>query len=243
MCKLIAFIYNCLEIYKVPIIVHVLIPAAGNGSRMKAGKNKLLIDLEGKALIYWTIKSLFSASLVKWVGIIGQPNDKKEILNSLQNFSKKVEWINGGETRQESVFNGINSLPFSADKVLIHDGARCLINPELINKCAMELEENDSVILATKVTDTIKIVDNKGYIQETPNRENLWAAQTPQGFLVEKLRKAHKMAIEKNWKVTDDASLFEMLNWKVKIIEGNSSNIKITSPIDLKIAKLFLKDY
>ena len=107
----------------------------------------------------------------------------------------------------------------------------------------MELEENDAVILATKVTDTIKIVDDKGYIKETPDRKNLWAAQTPQGFLVKSLKKAHIMAIENNWKVTDDASLFEFLNWEVKIIEGNSSNIKITSPLDLKIAKVFLKNF
>ena len=70
----------------------------------------------------------------------------------------------------------------------------------------------------------------------------MWAAQTPQGFLVERLKKAHVMAIENNWSVTDDASLFEMLNWQVRIIEGNTSNIKITSPLDLKIAKLFLQD-
>ena len=177
------------------------------------------------------------------MGIIGQPNDKKELLKSVKVFSNKVKWINGGETRQESVFNGLNSLPSNAKKVLIHDGARCLIDPTLINKCALELEQNDAVVLATKVTDTIKVVDNKGYIQESPNRQNLWAAQTPQGFLVKRLKKAHEIAIEKNWTVTDDASLFEMLNWQVKIIEGNSANIKITSPLDLKIAKLFLKDF
>ena len=84
-------------------------------------------------------------------------------------------------------------------------------------------------------------IKHKGFIKETPDRNYLWAAQTPQGFLVDRLKKAHKMAIDKNWKVTDDASLFEMLNWKVKIIEGTYSNIKITSPIDLKIAKLFVK--
>ena len=222
--------------------MHLLIPAAGSGSRMKAGKNKLLIELEGESLIYWTLKSIFSASSISWVGIIGQPKDKELLLNSLKDFSHKVKWINGGETRQESVFNGLNSLPKDAEKVLIHDGARCLINPELINKCAAELEKNEAVILATKVTDTIKIVDNKGFIKETPNRQYLWAAQTPQGFLVDSLKKAHTMAIDKNLIVTDDASLFEMLNWKVKIIEGNYSNIKVTSPIDLKIAALFLKD-
>tara|TARA_B100000902_G_C27247717_1_gene883515 strand:+ start:646 stop:1317 length:672 start_codon:yes stop_codon:yes gene_type:complete len=223
--------------------VHLLIPAAGSGSRMKAGKNKLLIQLEGESLIYWTLKSIFSANLVSWVGIIGQPNDKEELLASIKDFAPKIKWINGGKTRQESVFNGLNSLPPKAEKVLIHDGARCLINPELINKCVLELEDNDAVILATKVTDTIKIVDNDGFIQETPNRKYLWAAQTPQAFLVDNLKAAHKMAIEKNWIVTDDASLFEMLNWKVKIIEGNYSNIKVTSPIDLQIAKLFLKNY
>ena len=222
--------------------MHLLIPAAGSGSRMKAGKNKLLIELEGESLIYWTLKSIFSASSISWVGIIGQPKDKELLLNSLKDFSHKVKWINGGETRQESVFNGLNSLPKDAEKVLIHDGARCLINPELINKCAAELEENEAVIVATKVTDTIKIVDSEGFIKDTPNRQYLWAAQTPQGFLVDSLKKAHTMAIDKNLIVTDDASLFEMLNWKVKIIEGNYSNIKVTSPIDLKIAKLFLKD-
>ena len=222
--------------------MHLLIPAAGSGSRMKAGKNKLLIELEGESLIYWTLKSIFSASSISWVGIIGQPKDKQLLLNSLKDFSNKVKWINGGETRQESVFNGLNSLPKDAEKVLIHDGARCLINPELINKCAAELEENEAVILATKVTDTIKIVDSKGFIKDSPNRQYLWAAQTPQGFLVDSLKKAHAIAIDKNFIVTDDASLFEMLNWKVKIIEGNYSNIKVTSPIDLKIAALFLKD-
>ena len=222
--------------------MHLLIPAAGSGSRMKAGKNKLLIELEGESLIYWTLKSIFSSISISWVGIIGQPKDKELLLNSVKNFSNQVKWINGGETRQESVFNGLNSLPKDAKKVLIHDGARCLITPELINKCAAELEKNEAVILATQVTDTIKIVDVEGFIKDTPNRQYLWAAQTPQGFLVDSLKKAHKIAIDKNFIVTDDASLFEMLNWKVKIIEGNYSNIKVTSPIDLKIAKLFLKD-
>ncbi len=209
---------------------------------MKAGKNKLLIELEGESLIYWTLKSIFSSRAISWVGIIGQPKDKELLLNSAKDFSHKVKWIKGGKTRQESVFNGLNSLPKEAEKVLIHDGARCLINPELINKCAAELKDNEAVIVATKVIDTIKIVDNKGFIKETPNRQYLWAAQTPQGFLVDSLKKAHRLAIDKNWIVTDDASLFERLNWKVKIIEGNYSNIKVTSPIDLKIAKLFLKD-
>ena len=222
--------------------MHLLIPAAGSGSRMKAGKNKLLINLNGESILYWTLKSVFLSKKVSWVGIIGQPHDRSEIMNSIKEFSDKINWINGGNTRQESVRNGVNNLPNNAMKVLIHDGARCLIKPELIDKCFTELEENDAVILAVKVTDTIKVVNENQIIQETPNRNSLWAAQTPQGFLVTQLRNAHQKAKDNSWNVTDDASLFERLKWPVKIIEGNATNIKITSPIDLKIASLFLEN-
>ena len=220
--------------------MHLLIPAAGKGSRMKAGKNKLLINLKGESLLYWTLKSVFSSKSISWVGIIGQPFDKENIINSIKEYSKKIKWINGGNTRQESVKNGLNNLPNNAKKVLIHDGARCLINPADIDKCSFELDSHDAVVLAVRVTDTIKVVNKFGFIKETPNRENLWAAQTPQGFLVEKLKKAHNIAIKNDWIVTDDASLFERLSWEVKIIEGDSLNIKITRPIDIEIANLFL---
>ena len=115
---------------------------------MKAGKNKLLIDLDGESLIYWTLKSVFSANSIHWVGIIGQAKDKELLLNSAKDFADKVHWINGGETRQQSVFNGLKALPNDAEKVLIHDGARCLINPELIDQCANQLDENEAVILS-----------------------------------------------------------------------------------------------
>ena len=207
---------------------------------MKAGKNKLLLNLNGESILYWTLKAVFLSEKVSWVGIIGQTHDRSEIMNSIKEFSSKVKWINGGDTRQESVRNGINNLPKNAMKVLIHDGARCLISPELIDKCFTELEENDAIVLAVKVTDTIKVVNENRIIKETPNRDFLWAAQTPQGFLVKQLKKAHQKAKENGWQVTDDASLFERLKLPVKIIEGNSTNIKITSPIDLKIASLFL---
>ncbi len=220
--------------------MHLLIPAAGSGNRMKAGKNKLLLKLNGESLLYWTVKAVFLSKQISWVGIIGQPFDKKEILFSLKEFSDKVNWINGGDSRQESVRNGLNNLPDNATKVLIHDGARCLIKPELIDKCSNELQYNEAIILAMKVVDTIKIVNENNIIKETPNRDFLWAAQTPQGFLVSKLKHAHQKALEENWSVTDDASLYERLNWPVKIIEGNSINIKITNPMDLKIASLFL---
>tara|TARA_B100000212_G_scaffold327015_1_gene289966 strand:+ start:401 stop:1072 length:672 start_codon:yes stop_codon:yes gene_type:complete len=221
--------------------LHLLIPAAGSGSRMKAGKNKLLIKLKNESLIYWTIKKVFLSKYISWVGIIGQQHDKDEIMHSIKEFSDRVSWIQGGDTRQESVRNGINNLPINATKVLIHDGARCLIKPELIDKCSEELKLNDALIVALKVTDTIKVANENQIIKETPDRNFLWAAQTPQGFLVSKLKKAHQTALDNGWSVTDDASLFERLNLAVRIIEGDSTNIKITNPFDLKIASLFLE--
>tara|TARA_Y100000589_G_scaffold174198_1_gene165325 strand:- start:4636 stop:5307 length:672 start_codon:yes stop_codon:yes gene_type:complete len=223
--------------------VHLLIPAAGSGSRMKAGKNKLLLELNGHSILYWTIKSVFLSETVKWVGLIGQPDDREKILNSIKEFSKRVNWINGGNTRQESVRNGLLNLPTNANKVLIHDGARCFVRPHLIDKCSIELKKNDAIVLAVRVTDTVKIVNQDGFVLETPDRNSLWAAQTPQGFLVSKLKDAHEIALKNNWEVTDDASLFELLNWKVKVIEGNPNNIKITNPNDLKIANYILSDY
>ena len=220
--------------------MHLLIPAAGSGSRMKAGKNKLLIKLKGESILYWTLRSVFSAKSISWVGIIGQPFDKENIMHSIKEYSKNIKWINGGKTRQESVKNGLNNLPKDATKVLIHDGARCLIKPSHIDQCSLGLDLHDAIVLAVKVTDTIKVVNKFGLVKETPNRENLWAAQTPQGFLVAKLKEAHNIATKKDWVVTDDASLFERLSWDVKIIEGDSSNIKITRPIDIDIANLFL---
>ena len=220
--------------------MHLLIPAAGSGTRMEAGKNKLLLELNGESLLYWTLKSVFLSKKISWVGIIGQPFDKNEIMDSIKEFSSRVNWINGGRTRQESVRNGLENLPENAEKVLIHDGARCLIKSNLIDKCSFQLENNEAIILAVRVTDTIKIVDENGFITNTPDRKYLWAAQTPQGFSVQKLKKAHQIALENNWTVTDDASLFELLNWDVKVIEGDSTNIKITMPVDLKVASLFL---
>ncbi len=220
--------------------MHLLIPAAGSGSRMKAGKNKLLIKLKGESILYWTLRSVFFSKSISWVGIIGQPFDKENIMHSIKEYSKNIKWINGGKTRQESVKNGLNNLPKNATKVLIHDGARCLIKPSDIDKCSLELDSHDAIVLAVKVTDTIKVVNEFGLVKETPNRENLWAAQTPQGFLVAKLKEAHNIATQKDWIVTDDASLFERLSWDVKIIEGDFSNIKITKPIDIDIANLFL---
>ena len=222
------------------LIVHLLIVAAGRGSRMGSARNKLLLELAGQPVLGWTLASAFKADSIKWIGIVGQPIDKPEIVPLMSNSPKPLEWINGGSTRQKSVQLGLTSLPKDAKHVLIHDGARCLVDPALFNKCSEIAALGQAVIAATKVTDTIKEVNRNGFITSTPDRSLLWAAQTPQGFSVEELRKAHNKAISNSWEVTDDASLYERLGWPVRILESNPSNIKVTTPFDLSIAEALL---
>ena len=220
--------------------MHLLIAAAGSGRRMGANGNKLLLPLIGRPVLAWTLDAVMAAESVKWIGIVGQPVDKEQILKLVKNSLKPVHWINGGSTRQESVQRGLASLPLDAKHVLIHDGARCLVEPELLNRSAFAMASGGAVIAATPVTDTIKKVDEKGLIIETPNREGLWAAQTPQGFSVAELKEGHQRALMNSWSVTDDASLYELLGWPVRILESCPSNIKVTTPFDLIVAEAVL---
>ena len=225
--------------------MHLLIPAAGMGRRMGSDRNKLLLELLGKPLLAWTLLAAEAAEEITWIGIMGQPNDFpsfQEILAEL-NLTKEVNLIQGGETRQESVYNGLRGLPGAADKVLIHDGARCLATPDLFNRCATTLELCQGLIAAIPVKDTIKIVDHSGLIKSTPERKQLWAAQTPQGFDVQLLKQCHEKGKKLGWQVTDDAALFERCQIPVRIVEGEETNLKVTTPVDLAIAEFILQQH
>ena len=222
--------------------MHLLIAAAGSGSRMGADRNKLLLEVAGKTILEWTLKAAFASQSIKWIGIVGQPKDKKAIFSILQNSIKSFTWINGGISRQDSVQLGLSALPSDAEHVLIHDGARCLVTPNLFDECSNEVLKGNAVVAATPVVDTIKKIDHNGFITGTPKRNELWAAQTPQGFLVSRLKEGHKLAVKNGWVVTDDSSLFEQLQWPVKVLKSESSNIKITTPFDLEIAEVVLSN-
>ena len=222
--------------------MHLLIACAGSGRRMGAERNKLLLEVAGRPVLAWTLDAALASASIRWIGIVGQPVDQSDILQLVEAAQpqRPVQWIQGGETRQDSVCNGLAALPAEASAVLIHDGARCLVEPELIDRCAVAVQAGEAVIAAAPVTDTIKRVDGTGLIQETPDRSQLWGAQTPQGFPVERLRQAHTQARREGWSVTDDASLFERLGWSVRVMESSPANIKITTPFDLTIAQAVL---
>jgi 2-C-methyl-D-erythritol 4-phosphate cytidylyltransferase len=224
------------------LFVHLLIAAAGSGRRMGAAGNKLLLEVAGRPVLAWTLESALACEAIHWIGIVGQPVDAEPIaaLVDAAAPAKPVRWILGGDTRQESVSRGLAALPADAAGVLIHDGARCLVDPALLSRCAEAVLAGQAVIAATPVTDTIKQVDGAGTITATPDRSALWAAQTPQGFPVERLRQAHATASAEGWSVTDDAALFERLGWPVQVLEAPPSNIKLTTPFDLTIAAAVL---
>ncbi|MGJ3253273.1 MAG: 2-C-methyl-D-erythritol 4-phosphate cytidylyltransferase [Elainellaceae cyanobacterium] len=224
--------------------MHLLIPAAGQGRRMGSMRNKLLLTLLGRPLLAWTLEAANASQQIHWIGIVGQPLDWqafKDIVSDLD-LTKPVEFIQGGSTRQESVYNGLSALPDQAERVLIHDGARCLATPALFDRCADALEHCPGLIAAVPVKDTIKIVKpGTHHIEHTPDRQNLWAAQTPQGFLVSRLKECHRQGLENGWRVTDDAALFEQCGLPVQVVEGEETNLKVTTPSDLAIAELILR--
>jgi 2-C-methyl-D-erythritol 4-phosphate cytidylyltransferase len=210
---------------------------------MGSDRNKLLLPLLGQPVMAWTLQAAAQAESIEWIGIIGQPHDWpdfKQIVAGLQ-LNKPVELIQGGATRQASVYCGLQALPAGAERVLIHDGARCLATPALFDRCAAELQDCLGLIAAVPVKDTIKVIGADGLVASTPDRSQLWAAQTPQGFEVATLRQCHQQGLQNGWEVTDDAALFEQSGLPVRLVPGEETNLKVTTPIDLTIAEFMLK--
>lgn len=223
--------------------VHLLIPAAGLGRRMGADRNKVLLNLLGQPIIAWTLLAAEEATSIGWIGIICQPEDQpslKDIVADLE-LNTPIHFISGGDTRQESVYNGLQGLPSEATHVLIHDGARCLATADLFNRCAAALDTYAGLIAAVPVKDTIKVVNADQQIVSTPDRQHLWAAQTPQGFEVAQLKQCHERGKALGWSVTDDAALFEKCDLPVHIVPGEETNLKVTTPVDLAIAEFILQ--
>lgn len=218
----------------------VVIPAAGQGKRMNAGKNKLFIELSGIPIIIYTLR-VFEAD-PKCRGIILSINPQEEaIFNELiktYGLNKVKRLVPGGVERQQSVFNGLKYV--AEEIVLVHDGARPFIHEELIFQLTEAASQHAGAIVAVPVKDTIKKVQDRSVV-ETMERSSLWAVQTPQAFRVSILFKAHQKAENDQFLGTDDASLLERIGQQVVIIEGDYDNIKITTQEDLYFAEAILQ--
>ncbi|MFM7648948.1 MAG: 2-C-methyl-D-erythritol 4-phosphate cytidylyltransferase [Cyanobium sp.] len=209
-----------------------------------------LLPVAGRPVLAWTLEAALACPSIRWIGVIGQPVDATAIdalveeARAARPGAAPVRWILGGDSRQESVSRGLAALPADAELVLIHDGARALVEPGLLAECGEALRQaaaaGAGVIAATPVTDTIKQVDEAGTITATPDRSRLWAAQTPQAFAVAQLRQAHERAEAEGLSVTDDAALYERLGLPVRVLEAPPSNIKLTTRFDLVVAEAVL---
>lgn len=207
-----------------------IITAGGTSSRFGTG-NKLLEKIYGKEVIKYTIEAFEKADVDE---IIISAN--KSIIPELSSmFNHKI--TEGGSTRQASVYNGLKAIEKS-DFVLIHDGARPVITPEIINRTIDLVKEKNAVSVMTKTIDTIKEVQD-GKIIKTIDRSKLYNTQTPQAFRYDLIMSAHEKLKGQNF--TDDAGMLEALGYDVYIVDGSYKNIKITTQSDIELAKIFLK--
>lgn len=206
-----------------------IITAGGTSSRY-GNTNKLLEKVHSKEVIKYTVEA-FEKSNVDEIVICAN----KSIIEELSKmFQHKI--IEGGATRQESVYNGLKAI--NCDYVLIHDGARPMITPEIINKTIELAKSKKAVTVMTKTIDTIKEVEN-GKIIKTIDRSKLYNTQTPQGFEYNLIKSAHEKLEGESF--TDDAGMLEHLGYDVYVVDGDYTNIKITTKSDLELAKVYLK--
>jgi 2-C-methyl-D-erythritol 4-phosphate cytidylyltransferase len=222
-----------------------LIPAAGMGKRMGASINKQYLQLDGQPIVARTISVFEDSPLIDAIYLV-IPADEipycREHVIAPCGFRKVVEIVAGGRERQNSVMNGLNAMRQSVaddDVVLIHDGVRPLITPQLLRESIEVARSNDGALVAVPAKDTIKTVRD-GIIIDTPPRETLWQAQTPQSFRFAVIHAAHRAAEQEGFMGTDDASLVERRGGVVRVVRGDYRNIKITTPEDLVLAEAFL---
>jgi 2-C-methyl-D-erythritol 4-phosphate cytidylyltransferase len=222
-----------------------IIPAAGTGERMGIDRKKPYLLLNQRPLLYYSITALDSIPSIAQIIVAVAPGDERfcqqQVLEKFH-FNKSIQIIPGGSSRQESVRRLLERVPDDTQLVLIHDGARPLITPELLEQAIAETRVWKATVLAVPVKDTIKSANDTLQIEKTISRERLWAIQTPQTFERSVIQEAHQRASQEGFIGTDDAALVERMGVQVKIVMGSYDNIKITTPEDLSVAEAFLKN-
>ncbi len=212
--------------------VSVIIPAAGQGTRMGSSIPKQYLLLNGQPILHHTLMAFETCGLVDSVALVVPKND-------LETAQKKWDYkivkhiVEGGKERQDSVYNGLKAIPADTDIVIVHDGVRPFVTPDMIGRSIEAAQKFGAAITAIPVSDTIKQVDGEDYVTRTVDRNGLWRMQTPQTFQYAILAEAFKVAVADSFYGTDEGSLLEHAGKKMKIIMGSELNIKITRQEDL----------
>jgi len=219
----------------------VIIPAAGQGKRMMAGKNKVLLELESLPVFIHTLKVFQTDDQCEGIFLAIQQQDEEEMKAIiLENKITKVRaLVPGGKERQHSIHNALRHVK-QEGIILVHDAARPFINQNLIHSLLEAAQFKGAAILAVPVKDTVKKAFGN-IVTETVERTSLWAVQTPQAFRFSILSTAYQKAEEDDFVGTDDASLVERLGYDVVIVEGDYDNIKLTTPEDLFFAEAIIR--
>lgn len=228
-----------------PHFTSAIIAAAGCGSRMGnicGGKTKQMMMLGETPVIVRTLQAFEESELINEIIVVAREDEIPEYEKFRRDFglTKLTKVIKGGDTRQASVLCGFEAIDDRSDFVAIHDGARCLITKQEIEKVLTEAFRRGAATAAVKATDTVKRANGKGYIAETLPREEMWLAQTPQIFKTEVYRCAAYVCREEGFEATDDNSLAEHVGFEVSLVECSRENIKITTETDLVIAEAIL---
>ena len=229
-----------------------IILAGGSGDRFGREGGKQLVEIAGKPLLTWSAESFDAVGDVGLIVIVCPKEREEEYLKTAVDpfpFVTPVIVAPAGETRQESAFSGLEYVPEEYEYVILHDGARPIITPELIEHTIAIVKGNpdcDGAIVGNPAVDTLKVVEN-GVVVGTPDRNVFWNVQTPQMFRAGIYRRAHAAALSDGFVGTDDSALIERLGGRVLIVEGPRNNIKLTLPEDFNllegaVQKLHAKD-
>ncbi len=234
-----------MKYYKRPFVTAIIV-AAGNSTRMGKVINKQLIKIADKPVLAHTIAAFDAASNINTTIVVCKKNDTEAVIDMCKKyrFAKLAQIVEGGDYRQESVFNGVVQAPSQTTHFAIHDGARCLVRPEDIKKVVNDAIRYKAATLGVIQKDTIKITDKNNFIKGTADRKSLWCTQTPQVFEKEMYIDAMNKAERDDVIYTDDCQLIENMRLPIYMTQGSYDNIKITTQDDVLIAsKIIEKRY
>lgn len=228
-----------------------IVLAAGQGKRMQSKVHKQYLLLQDKPVLFYALKAFEDSFIDDIVLVVGKDEEeycRKEIIDKYR-FKKVRAIVEGGKERYHSVAYGIKAIHWECNYIFIHDGARPFINREILNRVFEQVKKSKACVVGMPVKDTVKIADEAGFVESTPNRARVWQIQTPQVFEAEVISEAYSRLLTEEMRllsegvtVTDDAMVVEyFMKLPVKLVEGSYQNIKITTPEDLEIARSFLQ--
>lgn len=228
-----------------------IVLAAGQGKRMQSKVHKQYLLIQDKPVLYYSLQAFESSFIDDIVLVVGKDEEEycqKEIIEKY-GFTKIRIVVAGGKERYHSVANGIKAISWQCDYIFIHDGARPFINEEILLRVYEQVKKSKACVVGMPVKDTVKIADEAGFVESTPNRARVWQIQTPQVFEAQLITEAYERLLTEEVQlmaegvaITDDAMVVEYFTkLPVKLVEGSYQNIKITTPEDLEIAEVFIK--